>query len=178
MSSDKDKGDDLFVSPKLGRPPLEFDPEIGDLICRELIEGKSLRAIKRENPSLPSFHSIYNWLATVPEFAEQYRKSRYLQAFTFADMILDEAMSSSADISEGANGQSIVNGRVIYRSRLICDQLKWLAAKQAPKVYGEKQIIEHEGSPQSQINIAVDGPPRESREEWERRISSTLKLSE
>jgi hypothetical protein len=149
----------------VGRPPLEYDPEIGSLICYELIKGKSLRKICKDNPTVPSIHSIYKWLQEVPEFAEQYQKARLYQADTFLEEILDTARDTSDDITFSKDGTPITNNKAINRARLICDNLKWVMGRLNARKYGDIQRVEHSGM-DSSINVHVNSPGSQSREQW------------
>jgi hypothetical protein len=82
------------------------------------------------------------------EFRKQYAHARDAQADTLADEILDIADDATNDWMErkDGEGESIgwqINGDHVRRSQLRIDSRKWLAAKLAPKKYGDKQEIEH-----------------------------------
>lgn len=45
-----------------------YDPELGAAICRRLAAGESLRAICREDPSMPTEKTVWNWARAHEEF--------------------------------------------------------------------------------------------------------------
>lgn len=159
----------------IGRPPLEFNPQVAELICLELSNGKSLRQIQREYDQVPSFHSIYKWLASNPTFAEQYRKAREYQADSYLDMIMEVSLDTSEDITFNKEGNPVTNNKAINRARLITDNMKWVMGKLNGK-YSDRQIVEHQGNRPGGVTINVDTPPKETREEWERRMRKKIEL--
>lgn len=102
-----------------------------DRICEGIAEGKSLRAILRQHPDLPSSSMIFRALTSDAEFREQYARAREAQADTHFDEILEIA----DDLSEDANSR-----------RVRVDARKWAASKLKPKVYGEKLDLNHSGA--------------------------------
>lgn len=122
---------------------MPFDQAVADLICEDLIEGKSLRSILRNNEHLPSAPTIFKWLGENAAFADQYARAREAQADTLFDETLDIADDSSKDWEErkhfaGDDESPQVNGEAIARAKLRIDTRKWIAAHLRPKKYGEK----------------------------------------
>ena len=60
------------------------------------------------------------------------------------DEILDIADDTSRDITTDANGKTVYDHEHINRSRLRIDTRKWLAAKLAPRIYGDKISMEND----------------------------------
>lgn len=123
----------------MGRPS-EYSQEMADVICGELIEGRSLRAIcGREG--FPSASTVCRWLARHGEFQRQYAFARKVQADLLADEILQIADDTREDyVTKEVRGKEVeaFNAENVSRSRLRVDARKWLAAKLAPTVYGDK----------------------------------------
>lgn len=130
----------------MGRPALEFSQEVADHICEQIAEGRSLRAILREDESLPSSSTIFKWLAQNEEFAKQYARAREAQADSLFDEILTIADDGLNDTYTDEEGNVRTNQDVIARSRLRVDARKWMAGKLRPKVYGEKIQTELSGN--------------------------------
>lgn len=107
----------------MGRPS-DFTPEIANKICERLIEGESLRKICRDE-GMPNASTVCRWLGQQEEFRKQYAHARDAQADTLADEIL--TIVDECDDAQAA--------------RLRMDARKWLAAKMAPKRYGEKVAL-------------------------------------
>lgn len=131
------------VSPprKIGRPS-EYSQEIADAICSQIANGKSLRKIC-EAESMPDVSTVIRWLADDQraEFRAQYARAREAQADLLAEQILEIADDGTNDTQVDDNGLARVDHDHIARSRLRVDSRKWLAAKLAPKKYGDKLAV-------------------------------------
>lgn len=127
-----------------GRPS-EFSQDVADRICEGIAGGKSLRAMLREDDSLPVSSTIFKWLAANQSFAEQYARAREAQADTLFDEILTIADDGRNDTYTDEEGNVRTDQDVIARSRLRVDARKWMAGKLRPKKYGDKLDVEHGG---------------------------------
>lgn len=112
--------------------PSTFTNEIADLICERMSEGESLRKICAE-PGIPSMSTVFRWLGDGKNsaFREQYARAREAQADKYADELVDIA-------DEGRNEDAGI-------IRLRMDARKWAASKLAPKKYGDKLDLTHDG---------------------------------
>jgi len=125
--------------------PSEFSPEIANAICERLIDGESLRAIC-QTEGMPNASTVCRWLGQNEEFRQQYAHARDAQADTLADGILDIVDDKGGDAQ---------------RDRLRVDARKWLAAKMAPKRYGDSVQMKHtdaEGGPVQTVMRSAQGP--------------------
>lgn len=122
----------------MGRPST-FSQETADAICQRLIEGESLRTICKAE-EMPGASTVFRWLSENEAFREQYARAREAQADHMAEEILQIADDGSNDTYQTDDGEQ-VNHDVIARSRLRVDARKWLAAKMAPKKYGERLAV-------------------------------------
>lgn len=130
------------VPKRMGRPPMPFDPEVAATICERIAMGMSLRAIHREDDSLPSMFTTLKWLAEYPDFARQYARAREAQADALVDEMLDIADDKTLDAQD---------------RRVRLDTRKWLAGKMRPKKYGEKVLIgEDADNPLSKPAVEID----------------------
>lgn len=139
-----------------GRPS-DYTQELAYIICEEIMQGKSLRAIcKRED--MPALSTICRWLSNNKDFQEQYTRAREIQAELLADEIIEISDDGSKDEVEHpmVEGATMTNYENIQRSKLKVDSRKWVASKLLPKKYGDKQEIQHTG----QI-VVVDVPDGE-----------------
>jgi hypothetical protein len=127
--------------------PSSFTEEMGDEICRRLIEGESLRSICASE-GFPAQSTVCRWLANNETFRKQYAHARELQADALFDEVLDIADNGTNDWmqrnGEGDEGWAL-NGEHIQRSRVRIDARKWMAGKLRPKVYGDKLNLEGAG---------------------------------
>lgn len=120
--------------------PTSYTPELAAELCALLAMGQSIRtACKGAN--MPSVATVYNWLAIIPEFPEQYARAKADAADAMAEDIMDIADDSSNDYMELTyNDQTIVrlNQENIQRSKLRIETRRWLMSKYKPKKYGDK----------------------------------------
>jgi len=127
------------MTKKRGRPTT-FTQKLADKICAELAMGKSLRTVCSQDGT-PGLETIFGWLRTNTEFAEQYARAKQESADAMADEILDISDDGHNDwmLKRFADQEAWVqNGEALQRSRLRVDTRKFLMAKMKPKKYGEK----------------------------------------
>lgn len=140
------------------RPSMEYDSAIGDRICEGIADGRSLRAIVREDDSLPARSTIFKWLAENKVFADQYAKAREAQADVLFEEILDiadESTTVNKVIGHGEDAEEVVvyDSVAVQRNRLRVDARKWMAGKLRPKKYGEK--LELSGDSENPIHSRI-----------------------
>ena len=112
-----------------GRPN-GYSPEIADRICEAVIAGQTIREICAEKWA-PAWETIRRWLGQFPAFQAQYARAREISAESFEAEIIEEARNATPETAAA--------------DRLRVDTLKWIAARRAPKVYGDKLTTEHTG---------------------------------
>lgn len=139
-----------------GGRPSGFSQEIADTISERLSLGESLRSICRDE-TMPSQSMVFRWLASKPEFREQYAHAREVQADSWADDIIEIADDSSGDvIRDPESGNERFNSEFAARSRLRVDTRKWLMARMAPKKYGDKITQEHTGADGGALKVIIE----------------------
>lgn len=79
---------------------------------------------------MPSHPTVLRWVAEGGEFSDNYAQARIKGYQVMADLLVDVALDTRAETA---------------RSRLIVDTYKWMLAKALPKIYGDRQKIEHDG---------------------------------
>lgn len=130
----------------MGRPS-DFTQETADIICGRIMSGESVRSICSD-ADMPDQRTVYRWLASNEMFRQQYAHAREIQADTLFDDVLEIADDARNDWMERRGEEDAgwsVNGEHIQRSRLRVDARKWMAAKLAPKKYGDKVTTEVTG---------------------------------
>jgi hypothetical protein len=121
---------------------VRYSPEIAAEICERLAKGESLRAICRDL-HMPAASSVVEWAANnVDGFAERYARAREAGCHAMAEEILEIADDASRDTVSTEQGER-ADTEWIARSKLRVDARKWLLSKMLPKVYGDKQQLEH-----------------------------------
>jgi len=123
---------------KVGRPHT-YTKALGDEICAKLSTCEyGLSRLIKENPHWPCRQAIFEWRINVKEFGDKYAKAKQDQIEAMMDQIIDIADDVSRDTITNQEGKQICNSEWINRSRLRIDTRKWMAAKLAPKIYGER----------------------------------------
>jgi hypothetical protein len=113
-----------------GRPSI-FSLELADRLCERLADGETLRAICRDE-GMPDERTVRRWaLDDLEGFAGHYARAREIGYQGMADDLTEIADAKDGDPA---------------RDRLRVDTRKWLLSKALPKIYGDKQQIEHSGS--------------------------------
>jgi hypothetical protein len=127
---------------KVGRPT-KYTPELADLICeRVAIHDVGLSKLTKMFDDMPDKSNINKWRRKYPDFRVKYAQAKCEQIEFLTEDILeiaDDATNDWMEFEEKTNGCESwkVNGEHIQRSRLRIDTRKWLAAKLAPKIYGD-----------------------------------------
>jgi hypothetical protein len=119
---------------KAGRSA-DYTPELGARICEETATGGKLAEICLL-PGMPDRTTIYRWFARHPDFAEAYKRARQARALLRSDKIddiVDKMLDGTLDPQAG---------------RAAIDALKWQAAKEDPRNFGDKvEISGKDGGP-------------------------------
>lgn len=117
----------------LGGRPSIYSKELAWKICEEIMEGRSLRSIVRDDDGMPSLSIIFKWLDENAWFLEQYARAKDNQADTNTEDIQDLA-------------KRVVSGEVDPQAaRVAIDAYKWTASKLKPKKYGDKLDLSTNG---------------------------------
>lgn len=137
----------------MGRPS-SFTQETADAICDRLASGESLRLVCADE-GMPNRTTVLRWLDGNADFRSQYARAREAQADHMADEILSIADDGLNDTYRDDDGNVRTDTDVIARSKLRVDARKWLAAKMAPKKYGDKIEQVHANPDGSALNIGI-----------------------
>ena len=138
MTKKKDPKDKL----KTGRPT-KYTPEMVQLICeRVATHDCGLNTLCEMYDDMPTKVNINIWRRKYPGFRSLYAQAKCEQIEFLTEDILEIADDGKNDWMEhwDKNNECIswrVNGEHIQRSRVRIDTRKWLAAKLAPKIYGD-----------------------------------------
>ena len=143
----------------MGRPS-EFNWVVAKIILDEIAKGTPVR--RSTEIAGTNTTTLYEWMRTHVDFAQQYAQAKELACNLMADEILDIADDGTNDWYE-KNGRKAVDYEAVMRSKLLVDTRRWLLSKLMPKKYGDRLEIEggYTGQPLLQINvIGADGVPK------------------
>lgn len=143
-----------------------YTPELGDLICALIAEGKSLRQITSLD-NMPAVSTIMLWVMkgyrgdeTYKAFSEQYTHAREAQAEVYANEIIDIADDDSLDRmfieDKDGNVKAALNSEFVQRSKIKIDARKWTASKLLPKKYGDKLDLQHSGTIETTTDAQIE----------------------
>ena len=131
-----------------GRPS-DYSAELAAKICSELAEGRSLRDVCSDE-GMPAESTVRAWAVEDREgFSAQYARAREIGYHAMADELMDIADDGRNDWMERRGEEDAgwqANGEHIQRSRLRVDARKWMLSKVLPKIYGDKQEVDHKSS--------------------------------
>lgn len=123
-----------------GRPSI-YTAKLGEEICAELAEGKTLRQVC-EAENMPGESTVRAWALDVDHpFSAQYVRAREIGYARLADELLEIADNDAKEADATA------------RDRLRVDTRKWLLSKALPKLYGDKILNEHTGKDGEPIKV-------------------------
>ena len=126
------------VPAKIGRPT-KYSIEWAERFCDLIAEGRSVAEICAK-PDMPSQQSVYTWLRNDGDFLERYARAREAQA----DKLAKEILELSDKIEDD-------NPVKVQRAPAQVDSRKWLAARMAPRKYGDH--ISHDVKGGTNINF-------------------------
>lgn len=109
---------------KVGRPT-DYTPELAETICELLMDGMSLNKIC-QMAGMPKRVAIYRWILNIEEFRNKYVAAREYQGDYSADYL--------SDIGEDVRNEVLSADR----ARVMADIHKWVAARRAPRKYGDQ----------------------------------------
>src|SRR5262245_6377738 len=133
------------VPARIGRPT-KYSTEWAEQFCARIAEGQSVAEIcgRRDQPSQ---QSVYTWLREDDDFLERYARAREAQADLFFKEMLEIA-------DRGKDSENESQAR-IQRDRLRVDTRKWMAARLAPKKYGDRVSHDVQGNTTLNFQPAV-----------------------
>jgi hypothetical protein len=95
---------------------------------------------------MPAKVTVFKWIRTDADFANQYAYAREAQAEHYLDEIIQIADDSVLDTEiNPESGNEVTNHDVIQRAKLRVDTRKWAMSKLAPKKYGDRTALDVSG---------------------------------
>ena len=136
-------------SPKRVGRPTTYSPAVGELIAARLCDGETLTSICK-TPGMPTRQCVHQWRMRNPAFNDLYGRAREIGMESMSDDVLVISDDDTGDLL--ADGSP--NSANVQRSRLMVDTRKFLMAKLAPKVYGDKVEHQHTGSVEHAVTLS------------------------
>lgn len=118
--------------------------ELLDTVLAGISQGRSARKMCVETGI--SQRALWNWLAADEEIMRRYQRAKELCVDAYAEEIIEISDNGSNDMHVDEKGREVVNREVLARAQLRIDARKWYAARLAPKKYGDKVPVTHEGN--------------------------------
>lgn len=151
--------------------PTDYNQDIANKICKYLSAGMLLKEVCAMD-GFPERTTVWDWRRRHPEFANLYAQALEDQQQCFADEIRFRARDESRDYYTDSKGERRSDNTAVQRDKLIIDTDKWLMARLASKMYGDKITTEHTGS--IEFSQTVDRPQLETPEQWQERVSREI----
>lgn len=137
---------------------------LAERICTRLENGESLNSICKDK-NMPDERTVRRWVMDdVNGFAPKYTRAREIGYSRLAEEILEIANTPVVGIKKvtkpvttrdkesgdiiptGETLEEVTEGDMLEHRKLQVETRKWILCKMLPKVYGDKQQIEHSGS--------------------------------
>ena len=132
--------------------PTMYTDALAEEICEAISNtSKGLKELCDENPHWPGPQGIRKWVVSKEKFGAMYARAKQAQADFMVEEILSISDDGSNDYYTDEKGVVRLDGEHVQRSRLRVDSRKWLAAKLAPRAYGEKKEVSVEESLMTKI---------------------------
>jgi len=120
----------------------DFNQQIADEICDQITTtSKGLRVLCKENKHWPSRAEIFRWIMKYPHFEDRYSRAKRHQIESLIDDVIEIADNTDKDVITDDKGRRVHDHEHINRSRLRVDKRKCIYSKLAPKIYGDKALL-------------------------------------
>lgn len=117
--------------------------EIAERICKDIAtSNKGIVEICNNCDDYPCHQTVSEWRIRNKEFGAMYARAKQDQVEFLVDEILTICDDTSKDKILNDKGILVTDHEHVNRSRLRIDTRKWIAAKLAPRLYGDKTVIE------------------------------------
>jgi len=129
------------MNKKVGAPTT-YNLEIAEEICDAVADTTMmLEDLCEKYDHWPAAFTIYRWRRRHPEFGAMYAIAKQHQIEVLVSSIFKIARDRSKDYVIDSEGKMHFNGVYGAMARAEIDAIKWLSAKLAPKIYGERKEL-------------------------------------
>ena len=124
------------------KPQVKLTPELEQEICLAISTSPyMLEELCEENPHWPRANLIYEKRILDASFGEMFARAKQAQIEVLVAHIFNLARKKDIYL-EDKDGIPFADNAILTNRKLEIDSIKWLAAKLAPKIYGEKKESE------------------------------------
>jgi hypothetical protein len=122
--------------------PVPYSAELADRVLGELMEGRTLVDVC-DDPGMPSKGTVLLWVRRNRDgFAARYKEAREIGSQIMVDELITIGDDSRRDQvrrrTEGGETDLVVDHENINRSRLRCENRRWILSKALPRIYGDR----------------------------------------
>ncbi len=143
--------------------PTTYDEETASRIVELMAEGEPLAVICRRD-DMPGLRTVYNWQDANAGFKARIARARLDGYDMIAADCLEIADETGNDTKYGKNGEEMLNGEWVARSKIRIETRLKLLAKWDPRRYGEKIALTGGDENDSPIAVRLDGLTQAQRE--------------
>ena len=134
--------------------PVLYTEEVAAEFCERIAAGRVVAQVCRD-PDMPHWRTVYKWMEQQPEFEAGVARAREIAAGILEAELLQIADETAFDTVETDHGLK-ADKEWIARSKLRVETRQWLLQKTAPRLYGDKRQVEHQGG--VSINVVTGVP--------------------
>ena len=123
-----------------GRPTL-YTRELAELICEKVATTTvGLEDLCRLFPELPSHDTIKRWRKENQEFSSLYHEAKVFQSRMLVEECENLIPELKTYLDDAGNERIDPASAALLKAKI--DHRRWMAARLAPRIYGDKQQIE------------------------------------
>ena len=123
-----------------GRPTV-YTKELADYICMRVATTTiGLKALCKMYDDLPDQNTIARWRKENHEFCDQFQKAKEFQAKLLVEECEELIPDVKTYVDSDGNERLDPASATLLRERIV--HRRWMAARLAPRIYGDKQTIE------------------------------------
>ena len=134
--------------------PVRYSDELALEFCERIAGGRVVAQVCRDL-DMPHWRTVYKWMDEQPAFEAAVARAREVAAGILEAELLQIADETAFDTVETDHGLK-ADKEWIARSKLRVETRQWLLQKTAPRLYGDKRQVEHQGG--VSINVVTGVP--------------------
>lgn len=165
--------------------PTTYSDRYAQSVLLGLKRGLSVRKIcaegRADDPTFPTWRTVFDWLASHEQFSQDYARARVVGCEALSDelfAISDDNSEDRIEVVSEKTGElvTVTDHEHINRSRLRVDTRKWYLSKIVPKIYGDRLEVDHKGQVDL-VSRLSEGRQRAALDMVEREINDGLLVS-